>query len=177
MRSNNLTMITWLFCSLDEIFEKNPTSHLLLFCFLRGTTTLLRGERRMTHDKRFGGCFLANVTRVYTVSCVHEERIIIVIITQRSIEDDNRLHGSETSSKNKSYAISTTVSPSRRAVCRLMVDGLKQSKPAEPIGGQNKRTSKKNTEKYAKIIIRLHSLWVCFKKKIYIKTPMYKKKQ
>lgn len=71
----------------------------------------------MTHDKRLGGCFLANVTGLYTVSCVHEERIIIVIITQRSIEDDNRLHGSETLPKNKPYAISTTVSPSRAVVC------------------------------------------------------------
>lgn len=167
MRSNNLTMITWLFCSLDEIFEKNPTSHLLLFCFLRGTTTLLRGERRMTHDKRFGGCFLANVTRVYTVSCVHEERIIIVIITQRSIEDDNRLHGSETSSKNKSYAISTTVSPSSRAVCRLMVDGLKQSKPAEPIGGQNKRTSKKTPKNMRKLLFD-YIRYGCVLKKKYI---------
>lgn len=70
----------------------------------------------MTHDKRFGGCFLANVTRVRAPfrAYAREERIIIIVnIAQRSTEDDNRLHGSETSPKNKPYAISTTVSPSR----------------------------------------------------------------
>lgn len=159
MRPKNPMTITWLFYSLGGIFEKkNPTSHLLLFCFFtRYYDVAPRGGEE--HDAR------QTVWRMFSRerdACAHglvrtRTKSVLLLLILRSGRP--RTTTGYTGAKRRRRINRTRFRRrSRQVVCVMTPNnGRKQSKTRGTEGGGEENALKK----HRKLLFDYVPLWAC----------------